>query len=182
MDKKALEACFDLTPVERAGEVDGIIFGVKDGMVVSRKADSHLGPHIAVLGSSGSMKSRTISRGVIISCAKQGRSLVVTDPKGELASDTMEYLKGYGYDVKILNAVDPYNSHRFDCLENEVKGIKVQLEKNIIPRLTNIEACYVSTYERYMETTEKIDRYMEKQDLFVALVLEHEQKFKQLGV
>lgn len=117
MTDKRLRECFDLTPVERAGEVEGIIYGVKDGMVVSRKADSHLGPHIAVFGSSGSMKTRTIGRGMIISCAKQGRSLVVTDPKGELASDTMEYLKGYGYEVKVLNVVDPYNSHRFDGLE-----------------------------------------------------------------
>lgn len=117
MDSKALKTCFDLTPVEQAGKVDGTIFGVKDGMVVSRKADSYLGPHIAVMGSSGSMKSRTISRAMIISCAKQGRSLVVTDPKGELASDTMEYLKSYGYEVQVLNAVDPYNSHRYDGLE-----------------------------------------------------------------
>ena len=42
---------------------------------------------------------------------------MVSDPKGELAADTMEYLKGYGYTVKILNVVDPYNSHRFDGLE-----------------------------------------------------------------
>ena len=35
------------------------------------------------MGSSGSMKSRTVSRGMIIACAKQGRSLVVTDPNGK---------------------------------------------------------------------------------------------------
>ena len=86
-------------------------------MVVSRKAGSFLGPHIAVFGSSGSMKSRTIGRGMVIACAKQGRSLVVTDPKAELASDTIEYLKSYGYEVKILNVVDPYNSHRYNALE-----------------------------------------------------------------
>ena len=117
MGRKELKSCFDLTPAEQAGEVDGTILGVKDGQVVSVKPDSPLGPHIAVLGSSGSMKSRTISRAMIISCARQGRSLVVTDPKGELASDTMEYLKSYGYEVKVLNAVDPYNSHRYDSLE-----------------------------------------------------------------
>jgi len=117
MNKRQLKTCFDLTPAEKAGEVEEVIFGVKDGMVVSRKKDSRLGPHIAVMGSSGSMKSRTISRGMIMSCAKQGRSMVVTDPKGELASDTMQYLKDYGYEVKVLNVVDPYHSHRYDALE-----------------------------------------------------------------
>lgn len=117
MSDKELEHCFDLTPAEQAGEVDEIIFGCKDGKVVSRKKDSMLGPHIAVMGSSGSMKSRTIGRAMLISCAKKGHSLCVTDPKGELAADTMEYLKGYGYEVRVLNVVDPYNSHRYDGLE-----------------------------------------------------------------
>lgn len=117
MTGKELTACFDVTPEDRAGELDEIIYGCKDGMVISRKPDSRLGPHIAVMGSSGSMKSRTISRGMLISCAKKGHSLVVTDPKGELAADTMEYLKGYGYEVRVLNVVEPYNSHRYDGLE-----------------------------------------------------------------
>lgn len=29
----------------------------------------------------------------------------------------MEYLKGYGYEVRVLNVVDPNNSHRYDGLE-----------------------------------------------------------------
>ena len=117
MNDQELRACFDVTPEEQAGEVTEVIYGIKDGMVVSRKADTRLGPHIAVMGSSGSMKSRTISRAMLMSCARKGHSLVVTDTKGELASDTMEYLKGYGYEVKVLNVVDPYNSHRYDSLE-----------------------------------------------------------------
>ncbi|WP_278942890.1 type IV secretory system conjugative DNA transfer family protein [Anaerotruncus colihominis] len=40
MNDKELRECFDLTPVEKAGEVSEIIYGVKDGMVVSRKAGS----------------------------------------------------------------------------------------------------------------------------------------------
>lgn len=117
MSDAELRSTFDVTPEAEAGKLEEVIYGYKDGMVVSRKADSMLGPHIAVMGSSGSMKSRTISRAMIISTAKKGNSLVVSDPKGELAADTMEYLKGYGYEIKVLNVVDPYNSHRFDGLE-----------------------------------------------------------------
>lgn len=117
MSDKEMETCFDVMPMERAGEVNEVIYGCNDGKVVSRKKDSMLGPHIAVMGSSGSMKSRTIGRAMLVSCAKKGHSLCVTDPKGELAADTMEYLKSYGYEVRVLNVVDPCNSHRFDGLE-----------------------------------------------------------------
>ena len=72
--------------------------------------------------------------------------------------------------------------NRFDGLEKEVKAIRVQIDHEIIPRLSTIEDCYLSTYECYMQTTEKIERYMEKQDLLTVIVMEHEQKLKKLGM
>ena len=108
---------FDLTPEAEAGNVKEVIYGVKDGMVISRKADSMLNEHTAILGSSGSMKSRAFARGKIISCALKGESICCTDPKAELVSDTKAYLEEKGYTVKILNLVDPRSSDRFDGLE-----------------------------------------------------------------
>lgn len=108
---------FDLTPEAEAGSVKEVIYGIKDGMVISRKSDSMLSEHTAILGSSGSMKSRAFARGKIISCALKGESICCTDPKGELASDTKSYLEDMGYTVKILNLVDPQSSDRFDGLE-----------------------------------------------------------------
>jgi type IV secretion system protein VirD4 len=117
MDDADIQKCFDLTPEAEAGNVKEVIYGVKDGMVISRKANSMLSEHTAILGSSGSMKSRAFARGKIISCALKGESICCTDPKGELVSDTKVYLEEKGYTVKILNLVDPKNSDRFDGLE-----------------------------------------------------------------
>ena len=115
-DKEMLEA-FDVTPKDQIEEVKEIILGAKDGNIVSRKMDSFLNRHVAVMGSSGSMKSRTISRGMIIACVQQGHSMVISDCKGELATDCAEYFRNNDYDVKFLNTVDPYNSDHFDSLE-----------------------------------------------------------------
>ncbi|MCL2579883.1 MAG: type IV secretory system conjugative DNA transfer family protein [Oscillospiraceae bacterium] len=117
MNDTDLLKCFDLTPEAEAGNVKEVIYGIKDGMVISRKSDSMMNEHTAILGSSGSMKSRAFARGKIISCALKGESICCTDPKGELASDTKAYLEDMGYTVKILNLVDPKNSDRFDGLE-----------------------------------------------------------------
>jgi len=119
-DKDILE-CFDLTPEADAGNVKEVIYGVKDGMVISRKADSRLSEHTAVLGSSGSMKSRAFARGKIISCALKGESICCCDPKAELVSDTKVYLEEKGYTVKILNLVDPKNSDRFYGLDGAIE-------------------------------------------------------------
>ena len=117
MSNKEILECFDLTPESEAGNVNEIIYGVKDGMVISRKPGSMMNEHTAILGSSGSMKSRTFARGKIISSARKGESICCTDPKAELASDTKVYLESMGYTVKILNLIDPESSNRFDGLE-----------------------------------------------------------------
>ena len=116
MSDKDILANFDLTPEADAGNVKEVIYGVKDGMVLSRKPDSMLSEHTGILGSSGSMKSRAFARGKIISSALKGESICCTDPKGELVSDTKVYLEEKGYTVKILNLVDPRSSDRFDGL------------------------------------------------------------------
>jgi len=117
MSDKDILQNFDLTPEAEAGNVKEMIYGIKDGMVLSRKPDSFLTEHTTVMGSSGSLKSRAYARGKIISCARKGESIICSDPKGELASDTKVYLEENGYTVKILNLVDPENSSRFDGLE-----------------------------------------------------------------
>ena len=41
--------------------------------------------------------------------------------------------------------------NRLDSLENRLKKLEVLTENVIIPRLQNIEVCYMSTFERYRQ-------------------------------
>lgn len=122
MDDKALTECFDLTLVENAGEIREMIYGEKDNMLISRKQGSMLNRHTAVIGSSGSMKSRAFIRNAIIACAIKGESMVITDPKAELVNDTRSYLLDKGYVVKVLNLVNPVESDRFDALSGALEN------------------------------------------------------------
>ena len=52
--------------------------------------------------------------------------------------------------------------HRMDGLEHDIKYIKVDLiENNIIPRLSTIESCFTSTYDRYREGSEKFSNALD---------------------
>ena len=82
MTDKEMKNAFDVTPEEEIGTVKEVIYGIKEGNLISRQAGSFLNRHVAVMGSSGLMKSRTISRAMIIACVQQGHSMVITDPKG----------------------------------------------------------------------------------------------------
>lgn len=68
--------------------------------------------HTLVLGSTGSMKSRTLILPTIYTLALAGENLVVADPKGELYDFTSGYLKKRGYEINVLNLRDMKHS---DC-------------------------------------------------------------------
>ncbi|MDR1704986.1 MAG: type IV secretory system conjugative DNA transfer family protein [Clostridiales bacterium] len=121
MSEKEMKTAFNVTPEENIENIKELIYGCKDGKLVSRPTDCMLNRHVAVMGSSGSMKSRTISRGVLFSAVQQGHSVVVTDPKGELATEFYQYFIDNGYYTQILNTVDPYSSGRFDGLEGALE-------------------------------------------------------------
>ena len=55
-------------------------------------------------------------------------SYVFTDPKGELYDDTAGYLQRNGYEIKVLNLVNPKNSDGY----NPLAHIKGDLDVDVI--------------------------------------------------
>lgn len=96
------------------------ILNKKEGFILSR--DHYLGldgkkvkvnKNILVFGGSGTGKSACFVKPNIL---QRLGSYVITDPKGELYRETSKYLASYGYDVKVLNLVDPEFSNRYNPL------------------------------------------------------------------
>ena len=69
--------------------------------------------NILVFGGSGTGKTASYIKPNILQ--KLG-SYVITDPKGELYRETSGYLKANGYNVKVLDLVDPEYSNRYNPL------------------------------------------------------------------
>ena len=78
--------------------------------------DTRLNRHIAIFGASGTMKSRAVIRNALFQCIKRGESVVATDPKAELYSDTAELFRKRGYEVKVFNLVDPAHGDSWNCM------------------------------------------------------------------
>jgi type IV secretion system protein VirD4 len=75
--------------------------------------------HVLVIGTTGSGKTTTyVSPSIqILSELKNKPSMLISDPKGELFADHSEALKAKGYEVKVLDLRNPYNSVRWNPLE-----------------------------------------------------------------
>ena len=85
--------------------------------------------NVLVVGGSGSGKSAAYS---IPNAYQMLGSYVFTDPKGELYDKTAGYLKANGYDIKVLNLVNPENSDGYNPLMHIQSEIDVDVIANTI--------------------------------------------------
>ena len=82
-----------------------------------------------IVGGSGSGKSTGYS---IPNAYQMLGSYIFTDPKGELYDATAGYLKEHGYDIKVLNLVNPANSDGYNPLMHVASELDVDVIANTV--------------------------------------------------
>ena len=138
MDTARMKKYFNCVPEKKCHEAQGDIIGIKDGLVLSRPTDSRHNKHMAVIGASGSMKSRAIVRNKIIGCKRRGESMVITDPKGELFRDTAIWLRKSGYNVRALNLVSLEKSSGWNFMMDALGNCEAGEEIEIVDQMAHV--------------------------------------------
>lgn len=115
MTDKELKSVLELTTPEKA---TGMILGERNGHLVCLPEDTRLNRHCAIFGASGTMKSRAIVRNTLFSAIRRGESVLISDPKSEMYNDTAELFRKNGYEVKVLNLVDPKHGDSWNCMSD----------------------------------------------------------------
>ena len=73
--------------------------------------------HNLIIGSTGSGKTETIVKPMVRLLARNGESMIITDPKGEIYKQTSALLKDKGYNVILLNFREPEHGNCWNPLE-----------------------------------------------------------------
>ena len=115
MTDKELKSVLELTTAEKA---TGIILGERKGQLVCLPENTRLNKHTAIFGASGTMKSRAVVRNALFSSIRRGESVLISDPKSEMYNDTSELFRRHGYEVKVLNLVDPMHGDSWNCMSD----------------------------------------------------------------
>ncbi len=68
-----------------------------------------------------------------------------------------------------------------DSMKQDIKSTRIILENNVLPRLQTIEACYTSTYNRYVCETEDIQTMKSDIKVLKKVVAEHSEKLQKIG-
>lgn len=115
MTEKEMKSVLEVSTPEKA---TGMILGERKGQLICLPEDTRLNRHTAVFGASGTMKSRAIVRNALFSAIRRGESILISDPKSEMYNETSELFRKNGYEVKVLNLVDPLHSDSWNCMSD----------------------------------------------------------------
>lgn len=130
MTEKELKSVLELTTPEKA---TGMILGERKGQLVCLPEDTRLNRHCAIFGASGTMKSRAVIRNALFSIIRRGESALIADPKSEMYADTAELFRQNGYEVKVLNLVDPLHGDSWNCMSDMgTDSMMAQMLTNVI--------------------------------------------------
>jgi type IV secretion system protein VirD4 len=92
--------------------------------------------NILVCGGSGSGKTRFFAKP---NAMQANSSMVILDPKGEIARDTGQLLKAQGMEVKVLDLINMWRSHCYNPFvylkeDNDVQRLVTNLFKSTTPK------------------------------------------------
>lgn len=117
----------------------GIILAQDNYLPVDKRGNVN----VLVVGGSGSGKSASYS---IPNAFQMLGSYVFTDPKGELYDKTAGYLRQNGYEIKVLNLVNPANSDGYNPLMHISSEIDVDVVANTIVKGQTAESSKSDPY------------------------------------
>ena len=110
----------------------GIILGKYKGKLLKLPFESYFNKNICVFGSSGSMKTIGFLLTNLLELSLYKKSIISTDPKGEIYRKTASYFKSIGYVVKVFNLKDMKHSDRWNPLGENENITDVQTSSDVI--------------------------------------------------
>lgn len=124
---RTAEAIKEVAKIQPPAYARGTIFGQMDlsgKKIINLDMDSkenHRNKHVAVFGASSSGKTFSYVKPFCIQAVRCRESLIITDPKGELYEDTVQYFKDSGYVVRRFDLKNLALSDGWDILK-EIRG------------------------------------------------------------
>lgn len=81
---------------------------------------------------------------------------------------------------KLEQKLDQKLDQKLAPIIQDIKQLKLDNETNIIPRLQNIEACYLSTYERYVQAVDSFEETKTDVDCLKQVVSQHSEQLSRI--
>lgn len=90
-------------------------------------------------------------------------------------------------DEKLEQKLEPLKNsittmqHDIYEIKDKQQQMGLVLENDVLPRLQNIESCYISTYDRYKNSVDDYEVMKQDIDLLKKVVAEHSEKLQKIS-
>ncbi len=108
------------------------------------------------------------------------RDMVQNDIKPDLMQSVRDMVQDELKPDLLLTMSDMMD-HKLQPVNDRLKRIELTQENDILPRLQNIESCYLSTFKRYQVNAGQIDALQDDVDILKKVVAEHSEKLQKLA-
>ncbi|WP_127762760.1 VirD4-like conjugal transfer protein, CD1115 family [Peribacillus asahii] len=130
-DKEFVKKTFNKSPQKNLQNKEGLIFGLlKDKPVILSENTSIPNRNVFIVGSPGSGKTQSYILTNLI--FERNRSMVITDPKGEIFEATARLKKQQGYEVRLINFKEMLVSDRYNPIDYITKEVEAEQVANTI--------------------------------------------------
>lgn len=118
VDQNSTVWYFEKQKLERAGTVIGMDPSKNKAWLDTEDT------HKLIIGTTRSGKTRTVVYPTIYAVAQGEESMILTDPKGELYDRTSDYLKSQGYDVVVIDFLDPSRGNKWNPMDMVIQALR----------------------------------------------------------
>jgi type IV secretion system protein VirD4 len=130
-DKDFVKKTFNKSPKENLNNTPGLILGlIKNKPVILSENTSMPNRNVFIVGSPGSGKTQSYLLTNLI--FERNRSMVITDPKGEIYEATAKLKEQQGYEVRLINFKEMLISDRYNPIDYITKEVEAEQVANTI--------------------------------------------------
>lgn len=130
-DKEFVKKTFNKSPKKNLENKEGLIIGLlKNKPVILPENTNIPNRNVFIVGSPGSGKTQSYILTNII--FERNRSMVITDPKGEIFESTAKLKKQQGYEVRLINFKEMLVSDRYNPIDYITKEVEAEQVANTI--------------------------------------------------
>ncbi len=84
-------------------------------------------------------------------------------------------------DNELLLAISEIMDKKLKPINDRLTKIELTQETKILPRLQEIEACYIGTFNRYRSGVEQIEAMQADIDVMKSIIREHSEKLQKIS-
>ena len=84
-------------------------------------------------------------------------------------------------DEKLEEKLDKILDEKLEPINTRLKRLEMSMEHDVVPRLQNIEACYITTFERYQKSVDDYESMKQDIDVLKMVVENHSEKLQKIS-